>query len=255
VASKAAPPAAAQPSAAPAVNVARFDGSWSARFTCEAFEDRPAGSWNGPAEIRSGEIRVSWGKPGEPGSGNLQGKVGQDDRVALAGTGVTRRQASYGQTYPARFDGRFGARGYESSGTLGTRKCTLALTRTSVAAQPLAAPAIDVGRFDGSWVARFNCEAMRELPAESWDRRAEIRSGEVRVSWGKPGQPRSGQFQGRVAEDDRLALTGTGTSGMKSNYGKDYPIRFDGRFGTRGYEGAGKLGTRKCTLALTRAIG
>ncbi|HSE00315.1 MAG TPA: serine/threonine-protein kinase [Burkholderiales bacterium] len=248
---KTAPPAAAQPAA----SAGRFDGAWTARFTCEAFEDRPAGSWNGPAEIRSGEVLVSWGKPGEPGSGNLQGKVAQDDRVALAGTGITRRKASLGQAYRARFDGRFGTRGYESSGTLGKRKCTLALTRASFGAQPSAAPAINVGRFDGSWVARFSCDAIQELPAESWNRAAEIRSGEVRVSWGKPGQPKSGQFQGRIAEDDRLALAGTGTSGLKSHYGKDYPIRFDGRFGARGYEGAGKLGTRKCTLALTRASG
>ena len=125
----------------------------------------------------------------------------------------------------------------------------------AVVAKPPAVPAINPGRFDGAWVARFNCEAFRELPAESWNRQAEIRSGEARVSWGKPGQPKSGQFQGKVAEDDRLALAGTGISSMRDSYGKEYSIRFDGRFGAGGYEGSGKLGGRKCALALTRAGG
>lgn len=249
------PAVAAQPPAASAINAGRFDGLWNARFTCEAFEDRPAGSWNGPAEIRSGEVQVFWGKPGEPGSGNLQGKVMQDDRLALAGTGVTRRKASYGQSYPAKFDGRFSARGYESSGTLGKRKCTLLLTRAGVAVEPSAVSARNTGRFEGSWNARFECEAFKELTAGGWNGKAEIRSGQVAVAWGKPGQPGSGQFEGKVGEDDRLALVGTGVSGMKAAYGKSYPIRFDGRFDAHGYQGSGTLGARRCALTLTRAGG
>ena len=123
------------------------------------------------------------------------------------------------------------------------------------AAKPPARPAINVARFDGSWNARFECEAYQEANAGGWDGKAEIRSGEARVSWGKQGQPRSGQFEGRVADDDRLALAGTGITGLKSAYGKSYPIRFDGRFDANGYQGSGKLGARKCTLALRRAGG
>jgi len=123
------------------------------------------------------------------------------------------------------------------------------------AAKPPAAPANNPARFDGSWNARFQCDAYQELKAGGWDGKAEIRSGEARVSWGKPGLPRSAQFEGRVADDNRLALAGTGITGLKSAYGKSYPIRFDGQFDARGYQGSGKLGSRKCTLALTRAGG
>ncbi len=126
---------------------------------------------------------------------------------------------------------------------------------TAAAAAPKAAPAVNVARFDGSWNARFTCEAYQELKAGGWDGKAEIRAGEARVSWGTQGQPRSGQFEGRVADDDRLALGGTGITSLKSAYGKSYPIRFDGRFDAQVYRGSGKLGARNCTLALTRASG
>jgi predicted Ser/Thr protein kinase len=128
--------------------------------------------------------------------------------------------------------------------------------KAPVAAAALkAAPAIDPGRFDGAWNARFQCEAYQELTAGGWNGKAEIRSGEARVTWGKPGEPRSGQFAGRIAGDDRLALAGTGITSLKSAYGKSYPIRFDGRFDAQVYRGSGKLGARNCTLALTRAGG
>ena len=35
--------------------------------------------------------------------------------------------------------------------------------------------------------------------------------------------------------------------------GEPYVARFDGRFGPSGFEGAGKFGARRCTLAMTRA--
>jgi predicted Ser/Thr protein kinase len=121
------------------------------------------------------------------------------------------------------------------------------------AAKPSAKSAINPARFDGAWNARFQCEDYQELKAGGWDGKAEIRFGEARVAWGTLGQPRSGQFEGRVADDDRLAMAGTGITSLKSAYGKSYPIRFDGRFDAQVYRGAGKLGARNCTLALTRA--
>jgi serine/threonine-protein kinase len=125
-------PAAARPevvTARPPPNPARFDGSWEAQLACEAFGELPPG---GPAfgvEVRTGTAKVNLGTPGKPGHLRLEGKVADDDRLALAGIAISAARSYYGRELAARFDGRFNGRSYEGRGTLGPRKCGLTMAR------------------------------------------------------------------------------------------------------------------------------
>jgi hypothetical protein len=115
--------------ARPPPNPARFDGSWEAQLACEAFGELPPG---GPAfgvEVRTGTAKVNLGTPGKPGHLRLEGKVADDDRLALAGIAISAARSYYGRELAARFDGRFNGRSYEGRGTLGPRKCGLTMAR------------------------------------------------------------------------------------------------------------------------------
>ncbi len=82
-----------------------------------------------PVEIRGGDVHLTGGSPGQPGYWQVQGRIGDGDRLALVGTVIAASKAYRGQESPARFDGRFGASGYEASGGAGKRRCTLKMTR------------------------------------------------------------------------------------------------------------------------------
>jgi hypothetical protein len=84
-----------------------------------------------PIEIRGGETQIISGTAGQPGSWLIRGRVADDDRLTLVGTGVSIAAAYRGQSFNARFDGRFGASGYEGAGGFGARRCTLAMTRAA----------------------------------------------------------------------------------------------------------------------------
>ena len=49
--------------------------------------------------------------------------------LALVGTVIAASKAYLGQEGPARFDGRFGASGYEAAEGFGRRRCTVGMTR------------------------------------------------------------------------------------------------------------------------------
>jgi hypothetical protein len=120
---------AARPSPPAASDPGRFDGTWDARLACEAFGELPRGGPAFPAQVRAGDIRISFRTPGQPGHLRLEGKIGQDDRAALTGIVISAAKAAYGRELPARFDGGFSNRSYEGQGTLGPRKCGLTMTR------------------------------------------------------------------------------------------------------------------------------
>ncbi len=130
-------PAAPQPvaprpevvAARPPSNPARFDGSWEAQLACEAFGELPAGGPAFTVEVRTGAAKVNLGTPGKPGHLRLEGKIADDDRLALAGIAISAARAYYGRELAARFDGRFNGRSYEGRGTLGPRKCGLTMAR------------------------------------------------------------------------------------------------------------------------------
>ena len=115
--------------ARPPANPARFDGSWEAQLACEAFGELPAGGPAFTVEVRTGAAKVNLGTPGKPGHLRLEGKIADDDRLALAGIAISAARAYYGRELTARFDGRFNGRSYEGRGTLGPRKCGLTMAR------------------------------------------------------------------------------------------------------------------------------
>ncbi len=122
--------AAIPPQPAPAAGApGRFDGRWTARMACDPFMEQEAVRFDWPTEIRGGEVQLTRGTPGQPGYWQMQGRIGDGDRLTLVGTNIARSKAYYGQNAPARFDGRFGADGYEGVGGFGKRNCTLRLTR------------------------------------------------------------------------------------------------------------------------------
>jgi serine/threonine protein kinase len=120
------PPVAA---ARPPANPARFDGAWEAQLACEAFGELPPGGPAFPVEVRAGEVKVNLGTPGKPGHLRLEGRVADNDALALAGVAVSAARSYYGYELAARFDGRFNGRSYSGRGTLGPRKCGLTMTR------------------------------------------------------------------------------------------------------------------------------
>jgi len=108
---------------------ARFDGRWTAGLACEQFMEMEAFNRQWPTEIRNGEVTLTRGTAGSPGYWRVQGKVGEGDRLQLVGTVISSAQAFRGKESPARFDGHFGAAGYEGAGGFGKRRCTLTMTR------------------------------------------------------------------------------------------------------------------------------
>jgi hypothetical protein len=115
--------------ALPASGPDRFDGRWTAYLACDPFMERPAFRYDWPIEIRGGDVRLAAGTPGQPGYWQAQGRIGDGDRLTLSGTNIAGAKAYYGQTSPTRFDGHFGAAGYEGTGGFGKRTCTLKLVR------------------------------------------------------------------------------------------------------------------------------
>jgi len=107
----------------------RFDGRWNAELACEPFMELQAFRRTFPTEIRGGDVRLTRGTPGSPGYWQVQGRVGDTDQLALVGTVIATSQAFRGKENPARFNGQFGARGYEGAGGFGKRRCTLTMTR------------------------------------------------------------------------------------------------------------------------------
>jgi predicted Ser/Thr protein kinase len=124
------PPVAAAPPRPPPVPT-RFDGAWDAKLACEAYGELPAGGPAFAAEVRGGEARINIGTAGQPGYLRLQGKVADDDALALSGTVISAARAAAGREAPANFTGRFNGRSYDGRGTLGPRKCGLTMTRAS----------------------------------------------------------------------------------------------------------------------------
>jgi hypothetical protein len=123
------PPRAEAVAARPPPNPARFDGSWEAQLACEAFGELPPGGPAFAVEVRTGAAKVNLGTPGKPGHLRLEGKIADDDRLALAGIAISAARSYYGRELAARFDGRFNGRSYDGRGTLGPRKCALTMTR------------------------------------------------------------------------------------------------------------------------------
>jgi len=112
-----------------AVAANRFDGVWISRLTCDPWEGAPSVVRDAHGEIRNGEVTLGWGRQGEPGFNTLSGRVADDDRLLLAGHGISGLAKYRGQPYRSRFQGQFSSGRFEMNGTLGRRPCTITLQR------------------------------------------------------------------------------------------------------------------------------
>ncbi len=107
----------------------RFDGVWPVQLACQPFEESPYRVTETRAEIRGGQVSTQFGTSGAPGYMTLSGQIADDDRLILAGGGISSIAKYRGQPFRARFEGRFDGRRYEGIGRVGLRDCKLTLQR------------------------------------------------------------------------------------------------------------------------------
>ncbi len=107
----------------------RFDGVWPVQLACQPFEESPYRVSETRAEIRGGQVSTQFGTSGAPGYMTLNGQIADDDRLILAGGGISSIAKYRGQPFRARFEGRFDGRRYEGIGRVGLRDCKLTLQR------------------------------------------------------------------------------------------------------------------------------
>jgi class 3 adenylate cyclase len=107
----------------------RYEGPWTATFSCGAFRDKGPQVFRGPVSVTDDAFVVQLGERDQPGSVRLRGVPERDGRLRLLGSGVSNWPQFYGKPYPAEFEGKFEGERYESSGRLGGRECALTISR------------------------------------------------------------------------------------------------------------------------------
>jgi class 3 adenylate cyclase len=108
-----------------------LDGRWTADWTCEASAEGPAATLRLPAQIQYREIRIEAGQVGLPGHFRAYGSIGDDGGFKLEGTHMPRSQRIVGNENALQAWGRLEGERLEGSGTIGKRRCSLAMTRAS----------------------------------------------------------------------------------------------------------------------------
>lgn len=107
----------------------RYEGPWTATFSCAAFRDKGPRVFRGPVSVTDDAFVVQLGERDQPGSVRLRGVPDRDGKLRLLGSGVSTLPQFYGKPYPAEFDGKFEGERYEGSGKLGARDCALTISR------------------------------------------------------------------------------------------------------------------------------
>ena len=70
-----------------------FDGTWHTKIVCPAKGDTQGFTWNIDSIIKDGNLRGERGTAGEPGYFLLEGKVGEDGKAKLTGSGIINSRA------------------------------------------------------------------------------------------------------------------------------------------------------------------
>lgn len=107
----------------------RYQGPWTAIFSCAAFRDKDARVFRGPVSVTDDAFVVQLGERDQPGSVRLRGVPDREGKLRLLGSGVSNWPQFYGKSYPAEFAGKFEGERYEGSGKLGGRDCALTISR------------------------------------------------------------------------------------------------------------------------------
>jgi predicted Ser/Thr protein kinase len=118
----------ARPAQAPAGAV-RYDGSWTATRSCEAYEELPSQQAALEVTVKDSEFVVTAGTPGQPGYSQARGRPNDDGLLTLRGDGIAVAQRFRGRPQPVFFRGRADGARFSLTGTLGDRNCTLVLAR------------------------------------------------------------------------------------------------------------------------------
>jgi len=129
------------------------------------------------------------------------------------------------------------------------KAASAAPAKAVASAAPAAARA---GRYQGPWMAVFDCPASRTRPATSIKVPLAVSGDAFELQHRVRDQPGSFNMRGVPGSDGTLRLAGGGYSGFKDTYGNPYAAWFDGKFTDEHYEGRGRLGLRECALTMTR---
>jgi hypothetical protein len=128
-------------------------------------------------------------------------------------------------------------------------------SQAASAAKSVAAPPQPMGddsRYDGAWVATYECSAVRTAAPFTRSAGIVVRAGEFKVERGVPGKPGYDIASGRPAADGTLLMTGNGISPLPFAYGRRYDIRFEGRWTGDRFVLHGAFGARTCEVEITR---
>jgi hypothetical protein len=107
------------PSAAPAAEANHFDGMWQTTVSCSAARDALGYSFRFVSTVKDGVFHGVHGTAGEPGSLQIDGKIGADGFAKLYANGRTGskeyvpgrdtpRGTEYGYNIDAKFEGTMG---------------------------------------------------------------------------------------------------------------------------------------------------
>ena len=118
----------------PALDPARFDGTWNVTIECEPYKAAAGYRLQFLAQVKDGVIDAQNGVTGEPSSLTMSGKISADGNGSVAVRGLTgnptttlnreARGTSYGYRANLRFEGSRG-----SGNRVEARPCTLTFVR------------------------------------------------------------------------------------------------------------------------------
>ena len=113
---------------APADSLRKLEGNWSAEISCPPLDGTPARDLTMPLSVANEAVVIEHGEAGAPGSVSLRGSVNGDGILSLHGSGVSGRRGG-SRPYRAGFRATPVGDGYQGSGRLGRRKCSLSVSR------------------------------------------------------------------------------------------------------------------------------
>ena len=107
-----------------------LDGRWTGELSCYSSADQPMSSTPLPALIRFREIRIEEGQVGLPGYLRAYGNINEEGTFQLQGVSLPRTQRIVGVEDAIKVSGRIiDHNRLEANGTIGERRCSLALNR------------------------------------------------------------------------------------------------------------------------------
>jgi class 3 adenylate cyclase len=225
-----------------------YAGAWTITFNCVALAEMPVETFTIPATFTGGRFEGLRGKPPEPGSMQFGGAPQADGTLQLSGRGFSGRKQLLGQPYDVSFSGRIAADRYEGRGKLGTRDCTIAMTRAGQTQAARPAGGTSTRSYDGRWTGTFACSGGKD-PDRTFPAQVSYSAKGFEVTANKPGQPGYRLLTGVPQPEGNMRLTGNTFRDSNTSFAASV----EGRFSGDRYEGRGKFLERNCVLTIARA--